>query len=83
MVVVDLFYGPPLNSKLLHTKINCLSFNEYLLSTSFVPGAVLDAGDTSKNQANKNPCLQGPYIIPGGKGWRNRQETIKIIKINK
>ena len=34
-------------------------FNKCLSSTSYVPGTVLDTGDPTENQKDKNPCTSG------------------------
>lgn len=39
------------------------SSNKYLLSTHYVPGTVLGAGDTTKNETDKNPYLHEADIL--------------------
>lgn len=41
------------------------SYNKYLLSTLYVPGTVLGAGDTTENKTDKNPHLHGADILVG------------------
>lgn len=41
------------------------SFNKYLLNSHYVPGSVLEAGNTAVNKADKNPGLHRADILSG------------------
>ena len=42
-----------------------ISFNKYLLSVYYVPGAIWGVGDTALNNTEKHLCSYGVYILFG------------------
>lgn len=61
-----------MNVYVTHSLLSFLhSFNKYLLNTSYVPGTVLGAGNTTKT--DKGPTLMEFTSGGGDKGYASKQ----------